>query len=317
MPLNEHQQCIWGPQTQRGGRDYQLDTTLQIGPGDTTRQYSQQASVSLEITAAGYTQPVNVTNPSEGDECYVVVDLANSLVTPGPLAGTDDSNRGWYTHAVEVSMRFLDASAPYVIDVDTPQSSAATGSESQSDSETIGFFGDQLTGTATTGESTTRTFGDFEVTNTTVKGPPAPHPVMTHHLALKVSDGGGGYTGPFSLINDKHELSGLVPRSAGNNPLTSAACFLAQMPQKQLPATATLDVVIKHWLALVVWHDGDGGVGDETSDVDDFPLPDAASAAASWKSYAGWTGIWWAVIQAEQSSWSFAVDFQNGKLDWA
>jgi hypothetical protein len=307
MPLNEHAKLLWGPQTLKGQHSW----TAGQGIGKIDRgvveydvgDVAQDATVNLEMTVAGYVQPVNQANPDQGDECYVVVDLANTTVTPGLLVKNDDSNRGWYTHSIVVRMSFKSPSL-YAVDVDSPQSSAATGSGSSSNTSSIGFFGDQLTGSLSSTDGGSRSYEDFEVTNLTTHG--KGNEVVNHQLALKLSDA-GAYTAPFSLVND-HQLAGLVPRAAGNLPLTSAAAFVATLPTKKRPEPATLEVNFHHAVALVVWQ-SPGSWGTEVDDPNNFDM------GGDWQCYPALTGSWEGLAQSSDSGWSFVVDFENGKVN--
>jgi hypothetical protein len=215
----------------------------------------QPAAAHLDLKLAGYVQPQNVSDPDKGEECYVVVDMAGSTVSPGQLIKNDNENRGYYTHGVLVQMSF-DPASSYLTGEDAPEGSAESGSQStsSSESETIGFFGDTLTGSLTSGSSAggSRSFPDFEVTNLTLKGAQG---YVKHQVTLKLCDGGAYYK-PASLIDTagKGYLFGLPPRAEGNLPLTSAGSFVALTKPTERPPKTRLTVSVEHQLAIIVWH---------------------------------------------------------------
>jgi len=305
MPLDSSATLHWGKIPFRGDRDYSTAATLQ----DVLADGSQSCTTHLELNVAGYTQPVNAKKPEDGWECYVVADLAGSLVNPIKLIKDDDSNRGWYTHAIDVKMWF-DPSSQYVVDEDAPQSSAPVGSASSGGN--VGFFGDQLTAGANWEQS--REYQDFELTNLTSKQ--AGNPTMEHHVKLNMSNAGGGYVNPYSLIDTTppHNLDGLVERSTSNYELTSAASFVTQLPTKTLPDPADLHVTIEHHLAIIVFSQYDYsddphmyGLGE--SDKFDDTITD-------WQFYVAWIGTWAAAVNWSTSAWNFHVDWQNETVTW-
>jgi hypothetical protein len=225
----------------------------------------QQSALSLNLTAAGYVQPVNPKDPNSDNECYIVIDLAGSTVSPGTLDKDDSENRGYYTHGIEIRMSLAgEAAIPplldWKVDASTPPTSPATGSGSVSTGSSVsgGFFGTQLTATGgwSSSESGGRTYQDYEVKNNTthktVQGTGSEEAV--YDLALRLCDT-GPYRTPFSLIKaDDSYLAGLPPRATADLPLTSAASFMAILPVKHYPQVDDLTVTIKHWLAKVVWY---------------------------------------------------------------
>jgi hypothetical protein len=288
----------------------------------------QQASAHLGISVAGYHQPADPQGNSSDDvEYYVVVDLGNggSTVSPGTLAETNEDNKGFYTHAVEVQMSF---DSVYALDTDVPPSTQASGSTSYSDSLSVGFFGDQLTATESTSQTGSRAYGDYEITNSST--PDVIGKGAVHHYALRLSDGGGGYRSPFSLIDSPtsgvslHHLLGLVPRSTSRFALTSAAAFRATLPAKTPPDPAVLTITVKHWLAKVVWYSGwqtlihgspqlgdhvtmvGGGV--EMTAIDDYDVTTSAGV------YLLTTGAYLSLPWSYEATWQFVADFKNASF---
>ena len=250
MPLKKTAQNVWGLKTVR--RDVAWTAQTGIGFPD------QPAHAHLEVSFAGYVQPRNDSDPDEGDECYVVADLAGSTVSPGKMVRNDRRNRGYFTHGMLVQMSF-DPASPYLVSDDTPEGSAEGGSQSSSSSQsaTFGFFGDTLTGSLTYGATLggSRSFPDFEVTNLTLKGPQGR---VSHQVMLALRGGGGGaYEKPASLVDDTNHgyLTDLTDRATGNFPLTSAGSFLALTEVKRRPPTSRLTVTVEHQLAIIVWND--------------------------------------------------------------
>ena len=328
----------WGPLTLRYNR------TLDIGDVGPYGADGQHPVLSLKLQAAGYTQTADATDPSRGDEYYVVADLGDSTVSPGNMAADDDESKGYYTHAIDVRMSL---GAPqggaaglqnqYGLDTYTPQSSPATGSGtiSSGSSETLGFFGAQLTasGSVSSAEGGSRSYQDYEVQAETGQGDgPAE---ISYHLALRVCDA-GPYKSPFSLIrSDDKNLAGLPPRATSNLPLTSAASFVATGPAKEFPGPAELRVTVRHWLAKVVWyntitpthwlkapdfHQNMQGVGPTMDWASGMMAPNNVSVdvydvtkgpgVVMMK-----TGNYYAFAWSGETTWSFRVDFGAGRVD--
>jgi hypothetical protein len=327
MPLRQGTPAKWGPLTV--GND-QAASIPSIGSFDSG---GQQASVLLKMNVAGYVQPVNAKDPASDDECYVVADLAaGSVVSPGDLSANDDENRGYYTHAIDLHMWFDDL---YAVEAEAPPPSAATGSGSVSSgsSESIGFFGNQLTATESwsTSQGGGRAYQDYEIeSHTTHKTNLGGSEMMKQHLALRLCDS-GPYLTPFSLINSDQYLAGLPPRAIGNLPLMSAASFKGQAPVKKSPAKATLHVTVKPWLAKMTWwssiapghwfsHPDLGGqqvqtVGEgvEMETVAEYDLTKGPGVSLTEK--AGiLTGTYLALPWSNEFAWSFVVDFENGEV---
>ncbi len=339
MPLNAHiAKRIWGPQSLKQVFTWnpaaEMDTWEEVAliPSRVVKNYWQHgATISVDLTVAGYLQPQDPGNPDAGDDCYVVADLVDSSVNAGGLNYDDVTHRGFYTHAVDVQMGFsvdTDGTQAYSVEQDTPLSSPATGSAGSGSNESVGFFGDQLTASAGTSSSQSRTYQDFEVTNNTTHG--AGKEWVKHHLQLRVTDGGGGYSTPWTLRKDKtNEAYGIVPRAAANNPLTSAASFLAQTKAKVRPPAARLHVQIGHTVVITVWDSLDSapardlGLCNTWVDADGSTTKDDAafdaSGAGGVQCIDGWFGIgWWkaAAVVAEQQ-WAAMVDWQKGTVYWA
>lgn len=272
MALTSAAQRAWGPETLR----YPNDFTLPIAPNDSPFPGgTQTADLHLVLTVAGYIQPADVTNPSKGEECYVVADLAGSTFTPGTMIRDEPANRGFYTHALDVKMTFdavVPASgpppvgpltlapshtSPFVMDTSTPDGSAVSGSSSSgsSTSGSLGFFGDTLTATLGVGtsQSSSRSYQDFEVQSKPSHSPSAE--VSEQYLALRVSDL-GGYQIPADLVDTKYNLTTLPPRATSAMPITSAASFLAAGSAKAAPKAAVLAGRVEATLVGIFWLDG-------------------------------------------------------------
>lgn len=328
MPLRPGTQAKWGPVTV--GND-QAASISSIGEFDSR---GQQASVLLKMNIAGYVQAANPTDESSDDECYVVADLgAGSVVSPGDVGANDDENRGYYTHAVDVEMWF--DGDQFAVEAETPSPSGASGSgsSSRSSSESVGFFGDQLTATGSwsTSEGGGRTYQDYELeSHTTHKTNLGGSERMKQHLALRLSNA-GPYVTPFSLVGSDQYLAGLPPRAIGNLPLLSGASFKTVVPVKTHPGPGTLHVSVRPWLAKVAWWamkdpahwfkaPNVGGqklqsvafaAGDETVAEYDLTKGPGAMPQSNW---AGLEGTYVALPWSNEFTWSFSVDFTNGKV---
>jgi hypothetical protein len=319
MPLRTGITPKWGPITIRD------DHAAAIGDLGEFKSGGQQASVRLDMTVGGYMQPADPTDTTSDQECYVVADLgAGTVVSPGP--GWDDTeNRGYYTHAVDVQMWFDDV---YVVDTETPAPSAASGSSSVSSgtSETVGFFGDQLTATGSwsTGQGGGRAYQDYETTSmTTHKSNLGGSEVMKQHLALRLCDA-GGYVSPFSLVDSKQYLVGLPPRATGNLPLLSATSFMASAAPKRAPADAKLHVSIKLVLVKVTWWKESAFAVPDTAgwqvhgvNSDTFAGYDPATGPGAYPMtnfFGGVEGAYIALPWTVEFPWTFGVDFANGKV---
>ncbi len=328
MPLRPGTQAKWGPVTL--GND-QAASIGRIGEFDSG---GQQASVLLKMNIAGYHQASGPTDATSDDECYVVADLgAGSVVSPGGLGANDDENRGYYTHAVDVQMWF--DGDQYAVEAETPVPSAASGSgsSSSSTSETVGFFGDQLTasGSWSTSQGGGRTYQDYELeSHTTHKTNLGGSERMIQHLALRLSSA-GPYETPFSLVGSDQYLAGLPPRAIGNLPLMSGASFKAVVPVKTYPGPGTLHVSVRPWLAKVAWWGmkdpahwfkapnvggqkaqpvGSGAAFKTVAEYDLTKGP-GAMMVLNW---AGPEGVYVALPWSNEFTWSFSVDFANGKV---
>jgi hypothetical protein len=327
MPLRQGTQAQWGPLTVGNDQAAGIGTVGEFDSG------GQQASVLLKMNIAGYVQPANPKDSSSDNECYVVADLAaGSVVSPGDVGANDDENRGYYTHAIDVQMWFDDV---YAVETEAPPPSAVSGSGSVSSgsSESVGFFGDQLTATGSwsTSQGGARTYQDYEIeSHTTHKTNLGGSEVMKQHLALRLCDT-GPYVTPFSLVKSDQYLAGLPPRAIGNLPLMSAASFKAVAPVKHSPAQAKLHVKVKPWLAKVTWwsmtaprhwfgHPDLGGQqvqavggGVELETVAEYDLtrgPGGYPLATAGVP----TGVYLALPWSNEFVWSFDVDFANGSV---
>jgi hypothetical protein len=323
MSLRSDAKKVWGPTPLNDSRIMDLSRAgLPI-----SLPAADLPSLQLKLQIAGYAQAADPSDDTSDTEYYVVADLGTnkSEVSPGAQVGNDDENVGFYTHSVDVQMWF-DGSA-YAVDQDTPDASAASGSGSSSSgqSETIGFFGSQLTGTvsSSTTQGGSRTYEDYEVQNLTTHKSDvgSGSEVMKHHLALALCDA-GPYVTPFSLIGSDKYLAGLPPRATSNLTLTSAASFLVSEQAKQVPAPATLHLSIKQWMARVVWLKPftpppkvgtpqlvvQGNAGTSTVTVDEYDLTKGSGVLQMT------TGAYAVIPLPFESDWSFNVDFANGKV---
>jgi hypothetical protein len=148
MAMRADAKTVWGPVPLRDSRSLDL-TKLGSFFKNVPVPAGDLPNVQLKLEVAGYAQAANPKDDASDTEYYVVADMAtdSSTVGPGSQVVNDDEKCGFYTHSVDVQLWFEDSA--YAVDQDTPASSAASGSGSNSSgtTETFGFFGDQLTGT--------------------------------------------------------------------------------------------------------------------------------------------------------------------------
>lgn len=180
-------------------------------------------------------------------EKFVLVDLQHTDVTPGTVTFDRADKRGFYTEAVEVTMRFANAAGLEIAE-DAPESSSEGGSISSSISFSVGagFFGETATGSANWGISSSSTveLPDFEIVNdsdgTTVR----------HAANLRGGMVSGRYGIPTDLVikGIRSELAELPAKARSNFPLVSKALFHA--PQG-LIEDRTLTIEITHRLMQV------------------------------------------------------------------
>jgi hypothetical protein len=314
MTLRKDATVAWGPfdvPVTADQTDFKIqpDWSAQALPNP-----AQTGSITLQMTVAGYVQPVDASDPSQGEECFVVVDLGKTEVSPGQLIKNDAANRGWYTHSIDVEMYF-DGDTPYCIDADTPQSYPATGSGNMSTgtSETLSFFGTDLTGglSASQSQGGGRTYADFEVSNTTTREPG--NHQMRHHLALRVCDA-GPYEDPYSLCGPDKNLVGLPPRATSNNQLTSAAAFVAVMKGNPMarPEPATLCVNITHTAAIVFF--SPNGSKIDIDEMNQLKEPFSLNKGLQMLWIVMLSGIYAAAPAGTMLAWRFLVDFKKGQV---
>jgi hypothetical protein len=326
MPLRPGTVAHWGPISVGSNIAATIPDVGEFGSG------GQQPSVRLQMNIAGYQQVVDVNDPMGNTEYYIVVDLGSgSFASPGDLHSNTAEGRGYYIHAVDVQMWFEDS---FELDGETPlpSSAAGSGNNSASSSDTVGFFGTQLTASQseTVSHGGGRSFPDYEMeSHSTHKNNLGGNEVLKHHFALKLCDG-GPYHSPFSLVDSDHNLFGLPPRAVGNMPLVSAAAFKAVAPVKTMPPKAILRVSVNLWLANVAWWgltpnhwfktpDLGGQTGTMVGDglavvaVDAFDVTKGPGVLPLTR-LGTTTGSYVATSWKHEFAWGFAVDYGQKKV---
>ena len=106
----------------------------------------------------------------DDDTRYLLINLQGTTAKSGRLVSDDDSCRGWFTYAVEVTIKLLDPTnfqplAGYLRTADFPPEAADYGSVSNSVSQNLGAMGPYVSANWTNTKTTGVTEEDFRTQN--------------------------------------------------------------------------------------------------------------------------------------------------------
>lgn len=157
---------------------------------------------------------------SNPNEAAILVSLENTTISAlegtGGMPFDSDSERGYFTESLYLTMEVVDSNnEPLIVQSDSPGTSEIHQSISSTVSLSAGFFGDQITGSASISNTLSQSLTDFRVNNA------SRHTTVIHQYQLASCDG-GTYKGWWDLL-ETTDLA-VVTTSNGNlHSLTSSA----------------------------------------------------------------------------------------------
>lgn len=282
----------------------------------------QTGNMRPRFTISGYRRLEPGHEIATGLDYLIRIDCTNSSVHPGAMVWNQEDKRGYFTHALKVSIS-LPESDGYVNSWSFPGTTREGGSTTTSESTTEqgGFFG--LTGTASysgsISASSSQTFPDFEIYNNDgiVKSN-----VAEQVYRLRLANG-ARYVRPTDMIDDsiyRRRVRDLCPAAVSKFDVISSALFKKSnaskgpaITQVSIDFTYTVMYIEKSWVTLF-WTLKEAHhrfvLPDQSSDAD---------AQTTLQTTGEGMGAGYIVVDSipvtVTGSWKIDVDMDNGKAD--